>query len=89
MRSESRREDDDQHHRDDDGERLVLGHDRHQHVGADRDELAMGEVDQAHDAEDEADPERRQRVEGAHAQRIDDDLYGDGHASRPCSSKPK
>ena len=35
------------------------------HVRADHDELAVGEVDQLHDAEDQGDAEREQRVEAA------------------------
>jgi len=36
-----------------------------QGVGAGGDELAVGEVDEAQDAEDEGDPHRHERVEGA------------------------
>ena len=40
---------------------------RYERVAADHDQLAVGEVDQAHDPEDQRDPEREQRVEAAEA----------------------
>ena len=45
-------------------------------VAGDHDQLRMGEVDQPHDAEDEADAERGQRIEAAHADGVDQDLDG-------------
>ena len=38
------------------------------------DELAVGEVDESQDAEDETDPDRHQRVDGAETDRVDDRL---------------
>ena len=43
-------------------------------VAADHDQLAVGEVDQAHDPEDQGDAEREQGVEAAEAERVDDVL---------------
>ena len=45
--------------------------DEHDRVGADHDQLAVGEVDQAHDPEDQRDPEREERVEAAERDRVD------------------
>ena len=47
------------------------------------DQLAMREVDQAHDAEDEADAERRQRIDGAQADGIDGVLQEDHRRALP------
>ena len=52
-----------------------LAEKRQERVAGDHDQLAMGEVDQPHDAEDEPDAERRQRVEAAYAQRIHERLH--------------
>ena len=41
-------------------------------VGADRDQLAVGEVDQVHHAEDQRDAEREQRVGAADAEPVDE-----------------
>ena len=46
-------------------------------VGAGHDELAVGEVDEPQDAEDEADPDRHQRVDGAEADGVDQRLRVD------------
>ena len=43
-------------------------------VGAGHDELAVGEVDEPQDAEDEADADRHERVRRAEADRVDDHL---------------
>ena len=40
----------------------------------------MGKIDQAHDAEQQADAKRGQRVQAAEAQGIDDVLYDVLHA---------
>ena len=42
-----------------------------EHEAADHDQLAMGEVDQPHDAEDQADAQRRQGIDGAQADGVD------------------
>ena len=47
------------------------GRGQHERVAADHDQLAVGEVDQAHDPEDERDPEREERVEAAEADGVD------------------
>ena len=82
---------------DGDGERAQHG-DRQRPAGeqqqriADRgDELAMGEVDEAHDAEDEADAERGQRVEPADGDGVDDVLGEVDHrgTAAPAMSTPK
>ena len=39
-----------------------------------RDQFAVGEIDQPHHSENQADAERGQRVEAAHAHRIDERL---------------
>jgi hypothetical protein len=44
----------------------------------------MGEVDQAHDAEDEADTERRQRIEPADADGVDQNLDRLPHHAAPA-----
>jgi len=41
-------------------------------------ELAVGEVDHAHDAEQQGEPERDQDVDRAQADAVDDDLAQDG-----------
>jgi hypothetical protein len=76
---------------DDDG---AQGHDHHRiagqrvdHEAAHHDQLAMGEVDQAHDAEDEADAERGQGIDRAQADRVDQ-VLDDDHA-RPRWLEPK
>ncbi len=38
------------------------------------DDVAMGEVDETHDAEDQRDAERAERIEGAERERVEDDL---------------
>ena len=47
-------------------------------VGAGHDQLAVGEVDEPQHAEDEADPDRHQRVDGAEADGVDERLGVDG-----------
>ena len=39
----------------------------------------MGEVDQPHDAEDQSDAQRRQRVQAAQRERVDGVLDQSGH----------
>jgi len=74
------------------------GHD--QGVGAERDEVAMGEVGEPQDAEQQADAEAGQRVEAAQAERVDQILQEADHSATPpsaadpavaagCSPKPK
>ena len=63
------------------------GRRRQQRVAGERDEVAMGEIDEPHDAEHQADAERRQRVEAAEAQRVGDDLgHVGGHARASASA---
>ena len=45
--------------------------DEDERVGADHDQLAVREVDQAHDPEDQRDPERVERKGGAERECID------------------
>ena len=45
--------------------------DEHEHVGAGHDQLAVREVDQAHDPEDHGDAEREERVEAPERDRVD------------------
>ena len=52
-------------------------------VGAGHDELAVGEVDEPQDAEDEADAHGHQRVGRAQADRVDDHL-GVDRREREC-----
>ena len=47
---------------------------KRERVGAGHDQLAVGEVDEPQDAEDEADPDRHQRVDRAQADRVDEHL---------------
>ena len=47
-------------------------------VGAGHDQLPVGEVDEPQDAEDEPDPDRHQRVDGAEPDRVDERLGVDG-----------
>ncbi len=55
---------------------------------ADHDQLAMGEIDQPHDAEDQPDAERGQRVDGAQADGVDGVLQDD-HGARAPLMTPK
>ena len=48
-------------------------------VAGDRDDLAVGEVDEAHDREHEGEPERQQRVLRPEGERVDDLLDGVVH----------
>ena len=51
-----------------------LAEEREQRIAGDRDQLAMGEIDQPHDPEDQPDAERGQRVEAADADGVDEGL---------------
>ena len=63
-------EDQSQHHREE--ERIVaLGVDEHDAVGAEHEELAVGEVDHPHHAEDQHQPDRDQRHEGGGVDGVD------------------
>ena len=53
------------------------GHD--QRIAADHDEVAMGEVDQPHDAKNQPDAERGERVQAAERERVDGVLDQSGH----------
>ena len=53
-------------------------------VGAGHDQLAVGEVDEPQDAEDEADADGHQRVGRAEADRVDDHLRVD-RRERECA----
>ena len=49
---------------------------------SEHDEVAMGEVDQAHDAEDQRQTGGVERVEAAEEHALDDGIDGRGHAVR-------
>jgi hypothetical protein len=51
-------------------------------VGAEHDEVAMGEVDEPHDAEDQAEPGGEERVEPAEQDALDDGIEP-VHAAAP------
>ena len=51
-------------------------------IAAEQDEVAMGKVDRAHDAEGEAEPERKQRVKPAEQDALNDGVDPD-HAAAP------
>ena len=55
-------------------------------VGADHHDVAVREVDQAHRAVDEGEPQRDQRVDGAEAEPADERLEEDLHALLSCPS---
>ena len=76
-REERRRHDEDPAH-------VVVEHRPHD-VAADREQLAVGEVDQAHDREEHREPEREQRVRRAEREPVDallDELV-EGHVGTP------
>lgn len=64
--------------------RRHVGHRRHhQRVSTQHDQIAMGEVDHAHDAEDQPDAERDKRILAAEAQSIHQKLDGVHGAADP------
>ena len=51
-------------------DRHRLAEQREQRIGGEGDQFAVGEIDQPHDAENQPDAERGQRIEAADADRI-------------------
>ena len=47
---------------------------RHQHEGEEHDHVAVGDVDETHDAERERQSEREQRIEAADQHALDDEV---------------
>ena len=67
-----------------DHDRHGLAEEREQRIGGEGDQLAMGEIDQPHDPENQADAERGQRVEAADADCIGQDLDADAPSRSAC-----
>jgi hypothetical protein len=69
-----------------------IGQHRKNAIAGERNEFAMGEIDEAHDAEDEADTERGQRIKPAKSERVGNHLSKHrGHDGRACApaGRPK
>ena len=83
---ERERDDDHERHRDQEG---VREREQDERERADHDQLAVGEVDQAHDPEDERDPEREERIEASEGDRVDrvleHELRGHGGERHRCA----
>ena len=77
VHQERQRDDDAEAERDPDDERQIPLRRECERVGAGHDELAVREVDEPQDAEDETDPDRHERVDGAEPDRVDDHLPAD------------
>ena len=58
-------------------------------VRAGHDQLPVGEVDEPQDAEDEPDPDRHQRVDGAEADGVDQGLGVDGGEADVMRGTPR
>ena len=98
---DKRRHDDDHRDGDNDGRRCPgadqqagsdIGRWHDEGVGADGDHVAMSEIDQPQDAEQQADTKRRQRVDAAEREGVDQVLQELDHAAvstRGVSPPPK
>ncbi|MHC2485918.1 hypothetical protein ACVIKP_007773 [Rhizobium leguminosarum] len=82
-----------QRHRYQGGNKRVEPECRHQHQdqeGGKHDQVAMGEVDQPHNAEDETEPRCKQRIEPAEQHALENGIkpaHGDPSRNRPCGCR--
>ena len=67
----------------DEGIEAELARDDEHGKGGEHDQVAMGEIDQPHDAEDQRQPGREQRVEAAEQNALDQCIEPAGHVMTP------